>query len=260
MKHRTTYLVMAAVIATVLVAPSVLTTVSAHPHLILTPDETDHQQMNANPIILTLGHTNEPAFGSKAGIHDGKHDFELFIEDAATTLPLAGANLTLDRYYFDGIQAFENASSPADATEVDSGIPLRAVFGETGVYSVGQIVKEGIYGYRVYGTINYFGAAQIPIDSTVFCTTPVGNTTKFDTPGWEGSYGCVHDIASLLFPGDNEEVSQMATADETLQTQKSGSNAASVAGIEMNAALVGVIPAVGLAAFFGLRKYKKREE
>jgi hypothetical protein len=252
------------VLAAGLIAPSAITAVFAHPHIVLTPDETDHQQMNANPIILTLGHGNEPAFGAMPGIHDGKHNFELFIEDAATTLPLAGANLTLDRYYFSDIQSFENATSPTDATEVDSGIRLGAVFGETGVYSVRQIVKEGIYGYRVYGTVDYFGAAQIPIDSTVFCTSSVGNTTKFNSPGWEGSYGCVQGIDSLLFPKDNEQVSQMVIADETAQPQQSShtgsANAASIAGIEMNAALSGIIPAIGLVAFLGLRKYKKREQ
>jgi hypothetical protein len=219
--------------------------------------------MNANPIVVTLGHSNEPAFGAKPGIHDGKHDFELFIEDAATALPLAGANLTLDRYYFEDIQAFDNATSPTDATEVDSGIPLRAVFGETGVYSVRQIVNEGIYGYRVYGTVDYFGAAQIPIDSTVFCTTATGNTTKFNGPGWEGSYGCIQSIDGLLFPENNDEVNQTVTSDDVAQPQQSGlagqGNAASITGIDMTTALSGIIPAAGIAAFFGIRRYKRRD-
>jgi hypothetical protein len=89
---------------------------------------------------------------------------------------------------------------------VEKGIPLRGVFGEPGTYMVRQIVKEGIYGYRVYGNIDYFGVDQIPIDSTVFCITPQGNTSKFNNAGWEGSYGCVEELDSLLFPENNSDI------------------------------------------------------
>jgi hypothetical protein len=262
-KHQPNYLVLATILAAGLITPAVVPAAFAHPHLVLTPDESDHEQMNANPIVLTLGHSNEPAFGAKPGIHDGKHDLELFIEDAATTMPLAGANLTLDRYYFADISAFENASSVEDATEVDMGIPLRGVFGETGVYSFRQIVKEGIYGYRVYGTVDYFGAARIPVDSTVFCTTNAGNTTKFNSPGWEGSYGCIENVESLLFPEDNDEVSQMISSGYKAQTQQTSlanpEDTAKIAGTDMTLALSGIIPAVGVATFLGMRRYKKRD-
>ena len=55
----------------------------AHAHMTLTPDI-----KNVNPISVTIGHANEPTYGAKAGIHDGKHAFEVAIEDAETALPL----------------------------------------------------------------------------------------------------------------------------------------------------------------------------
>ncbi len=252
-RRSSAFIIAAAIVATGLLAPSIVGTAFAHPHLVLTPDKSDHDQMNANPVVLTLGHSNEPSFGAKPGIHDGRHDFELSIEDAATTLPLAGANLTLDRYYFEDIDAFNSASSPQNATEVETGIQLRGVFGEPGVYSVRQIVKEGIYGYRVYGTIDYFGVAQISIDSTVFCTTPSGNTSKFNSPGWVGSFGCVDDIDSLLFPENNSEVRLTVADSDGEQTAQVGTVSDSTSYM-----LAAGIPATAVAVLFGVRTLRSR--
>ncbi len=47
-------------------------------------------QVNAKPIVVVLGHANEPTFGVLPGVHDGKHGVEVFLEDAATVLPLSG--------------------------------------------------------------------------------------------------------------------------------------------------------------------------
>lgn len=171
--------ILAAIIATgVFVIPSGIGMAFAHPHFVVTPDESDNEQMNANPVVLTLGHSNEPSYGAKPGIHDGKHDVELRIEDEATSLPLSGANLTVDRYYFSDIRAFNRASSPDDATEIETGMALREVFDDPGTYMLRQVARDGIYGYRVYGTIDYFEIGQIPIDSTVFCTIPTDNTSN----------------------------------------------------------------------------------
>jgi hypothetical protein len=237
----------------------------AHSHLVVMPDESDHAQMNANPIVMTLGHGNEPAFGVKPGVHDGKHDFELSIEDEATTLPVAGANLTLDRYYFRDFRTFERASSVESATEVEKGIPLGGVFGQPGTYSVGQVVTDGIYGYRVYGTIDYFGVAQLPVDATVFCASSEGNTTKFNSPGWVGSFGCVDDIGSLLFPENNSAVNAIdADASQSglqeVDLQESSPNGPS--GQPLNSLQI-VGPAMAgaaVAVFLGLRRREKHSQ
>lgn len=42
--------------------------------------------------------------------------------------------------------------------------------------------------------------AQVPIDATFFCASPDGDTSKFNSPGWTGSYGCIEDIMLLGFP------------------------------------------------------------
>jgi hypothetical protein len=244
-----------------LAASSVTGVAFAHSHLEVAPDTADHSQMNVNPVVVTLGHSNEPSFGAKPGMHDGRHDFELSIEDAATALPLSGADLKLDRYYFGDIRAFNRASSPEDATEVDQGIGLGGVFGEPGVYSVRQVVKEGIYGYRVYGTIDYFGVAKMPIDSTVFCATPVGNTSKFNSPGWEGSFGCIEDMNSLLFPENNSKVTRIAAGNDDGQPQQAAlAGPAAFGGTALSllqTLAVGATATVG--GFFGLRAFKQHK-
>ena len=242
----------------------------AHSHLVLVPSESDHGQMNANPIILTLGHSNEPAFGAKPGVHDGKHNFELSIEDAATTLPLSGANLTLDRYYFRDFRAFERAPSVEAATEVERGISLRGVFGEPGTHSVGQVVTEGIYGYRVYGTIDYFGVAQIPVDSTMFCSTPEGNTSKFNSPGWDGSYGCINDIDGSLFPQDGSAVNNAnldkpednALRQVGMSNDVDALNSVNILGQPSNTLqiMATALSGVAIAGFFGLRSLGRRNK
>lgn len=273
MMRKAIYILILVVSVSAILAMSSITGLAfAHPHLVVTPDISDPDQMRGNPVVLTLGHGNEPSYGAKPGIHDGKHNVELSIEDAATTLPIPGANLTLDKYYFRDFRAFDRASSPDSATEVEKGIPLGGVFGEPGVYSTRQIVKDGIYGYRVYGTIDYFGMAQIPIDSTVFCTTPQGNTSKFNSPGWSGSYGCVNDIDSLLFPENNEvrgidsgaknsaELKQASLTYDTNNVGAAGAIASPMPGLDSLQILAAGIPAAGLAALFGMRKFKRRNE
>lgn len=260
------FLVAAAIVAAGLMAASVTGVAFAHSHMEVTPDTSDHGQMNANPVVLTLGHSNEPAFAAKPGMHDGRHDFELRIEDAATALPLSGADLKLDRYYFSDIRAFNRASSPSDATEVDQGIALQGVFGEPGIYSVRQVVKEGIYGYKVYGTIDYFGVAKIPIDSTVFCVTPEGNTSKFNSPGWQGSFGCIEDMNSILFPENNSEVRRIeaGSSDAPVQQAALGGVIAQAPTGQGGATLLLPALAVGATAtiggFFGLRAFRRNRQ
>ena len=190
-----------------LVASSFTVIVYAHGHLILTPGIE-----NVNPISVTFGHSNEPAFGIQPAVHNGMHSVEVSLEDSNTTLPLVGADLRIDKYYFRDFESFQNATSPEQADQVEQNITVGEVFGEPGQYRALQIVQPGIYGYRLYGTINYFNVAEVPVDTVFFCTpnSEEGvstNISKFNSEGWEGEYGCVSDINDIYFPTGNEEIS-----------------------------------------------------
>ena len=43
-------------------------------------------------VTMVVGHTGEPTYGAQPGIHDGKHNLEELLSDAATKLPLTGAS------------------------------------------------------------------------------------------------------------------------------------------------------------------------
>lgn len=76
-------------------------------------------------------------------------------------LPLYDASLTADKYYFKDILSFERADSPEDADAIEMGVTVGGVFGEAGHYLARQVQKPGIYGYRVNGTISYFGVSDV---------------------------------------------------------------------------------------------------
>ncbi len=204
-----------------LVASSFTVTVYAHGHLILTPDIE-----NVNPISVTLGHSNEPAFGVEPGIHDGMHGVEVSLEDTNTTLPLVGADLRIDKYYFRDFESFQNATSPEQADQVEQNITVGEVFGEPGQYRAYQIVQPGIYGYRLYGTINYYDVAEVPIDTVFFCTLGPevvgvsGNTSKFNSEGWEGEYGCVSDINDIYFPTEQDPITPATSETASSEQQQ----------------------------------------
>jgi hypothetical protein len=199
-RKKYTTLLLAAIGITTLIVSTTPALAFPHALTVITPNNSDPQQEHAKPIFVVLGHTNEPTFGKKSGLHDGKHNVELFLEDEATSLPLKGANLKVDKYYFKDIKTFEKAKSVDGATKIVKNVALRGVFGDPGHYVARQLQDPGIYGYRVYGTIDYFGVAQVPIDTTVFCNSSAGATTKFNSPGWFGGYGCTDAIESIFFP------------------------------------------------------------
>jgi hypothetical protein len=49
---------------------------------------------------------------------------------------------------------------------------------------------------------------------TVFCTASdaddEANTTKFNSPGWSGSFGCPQDIDTIAFPTNNTVLAGMS--------------------------------------------------
>ena len=217
-----------------LAASSFTVTVYAHGHLILAPD-----MENVNPISVTLGHSNEPAFGLEPGVHDGMHSVEVSLEDTNTTLPLVGADLRINKYYFRDFESFQNATSAEQADQVEQNITVGEVFGEPGQYRALQIVQPGIYGYRLYGTINYFEVAEVPIDTIFFCAPnpedgASANTSKFNSQGWEGEYGCVSDINNINFPSENDQINTAnseATRSEQQETMTIPEGSSSNSGI-----------------------------
>jgi hypothetical protein len=164
-----------------------------------------------NTIDLVLGHTNEPAFGKLPGIHDGKHNVEVLLEDSSTVLPVQNGelfedtNLLVDKYYFKDLESFQSASDLTEADDIELDRPLSAVFGDPGHYVNRQVIDPGIYGYTVKGTINYYGVSEVPIQVTKFCDIADQDLTKFDYPKntWQGSYGCPTNIKDIFFPSDS---------------------------------------------------------
>ena len=193
--------------------------VSAFPHagIVIVPDTNDPNQENAKPISVFLGHTNEPTFGLSPGIHDGKHAVEVFLSDQATDLPISGAQLSVDKYYFENYDNFAAATSPNQADDIKANVPLPEAFGDKGHYLSRQIQQPGIYGYKLTGTINYYDVAQVPVSETVFCSISGKDTSKFNTEGWFGGFGCTEPIQDIFFPP--------TTTQAQMQSKSSGAGA-----------------------------------
>ncbi len=249
----------------------------AHASTTLTLDE---DPVAGKKIRVTVGHTNEPTYGVKPGIHDGKHNFEVLLADSDTRLPLTGASLKVDKYYFKDIKSFKKANTLDDADDIEKGVTVGSVFGDPGHYMARQVQKDGIYGYRLYGTINYFGEAKIDIDSTMFCSSSEGDTKKFNSAGWTGSFGCTEDIVDTLFPergkGNDDAALELLVGDggsaqikqASLVTSSAPAPAAMNIAASANApapisasffqlmAALG-IPAAALASFFGIRSIRQ---
>jgi hypothetical protein len=215
-KRRINIALLSVIITSLTIALSSPTTsiqpVFAHAETTL-PINVDNQ--TGRSIVVVVGHSNEPAYGAKPGIHDGIHGLEVTLSDNATGLPIGDAELKADKYYFTNLQSFDNARSVDDADEIQEGFDVRAVFGEDGRYEARQVVADGIYGYRIYGNVSYFGVANVTINSTIFCTDSddaddEANTTKFNSPGWSGSFGCPQDIDTIAFPTNNTVLAGMS--------------------------------------------------
>src|SRR3712207_5640693 len=77
-----------AIVATltiILSSPTTIQPAFAHAETIL-PISVDNQP--ARGIVVVVGHSNEPSYGTKPGIHDGMHGLEVTISDNATGLPI----------------------------------------------------------------------------------------------------------------------------------------------------------------------------
>src|SRR5688572_6980494 len=156
-------------LAIVLSSPTTIQPAFAHADVILPINIGDEEQQGRG-IVVVIGHSDEPAYGAKPGIHDGLHGLEVSISDNATGLPIGDAQLRADKYYFADLESFNSATTVEDADEIEEGIEVGGVFGETGSYLARQLIADGIYGYRLYGNISYFGVANATIDSTIFCS------------------------------------------------------------------------------------------
>jgi len=259
-KRNLTVLATAAIaLGFVLVSGIVVQPAFAHAHRTL---DVSSDHVAGKKISIVLGYTNEPAYGAKDGIHSGEHAVEVLLSDAATELPLTGASLRVDKYYFKSITSFNNAENVTKADEVMKNVSLPAAFGDPGHYTSRQVQMEGIYGYRLYGTISYFGIASIPVDTTVFCTSSDGPTNKFNSQGWSGSFGCTDDIADTAFPSKNGALNGVSNEIEAgsavaAQTPVSTSSLASMSMFQL-LAVIGV-PIAAVGGFIGGRSFKRQK-
>ena len=150
---------------------------------------------------IIIGHDNEPAFGHEKGVWLGKHNTEVFLRDANGEPITDIEGLKVDKYYFKNVKKYNKADSVDDATATSLGNDLNQVFSEPGTYHSEQIIKSGIYGYRVYGDVN--GES---LDVTLFCAADgMDDPTKFEETG-DGEpareFGCPRDIDDIKFPAD----------------------------------------------------------
>jgi len=216
-KRRRTVILLMAVVTTLAIALSSPTTIIqpafAHAETVLPIPIQDDEEQQGRGIVVVIGHSNEPAYGSKPGIHDGLHGLEVTISDNATGLPIGDAQLRADKYYFTDLESFNRATSVEDADQIQEGVDVNEVFGETGRYLNRQLIADGIYGYRLYGNVSYFGAGNVTIDSTIFCSISNeeegGDSAKFNSPGWSGSFGCPQDIDTIDFPTNNTALAEI---------------------------------------------------
>ena len=201
-KNRTQLFLMSSVLAVVLI--STIATQPVFAHSLRNESFTAHGM--PHKIFVVLGHTDEPTYGlSEDTVHNGKHNMEIILTDEPTKLRLSGAQLKADMYYFKDIKKFNKATSLSDATEVKTAVPVGSVFGDPGHYLIREVQSPGIYGYHIYGTMNYFGIHDQPIDATIFCKSSQGDTSKFNSPGWFGAFGCTDDVKDIKFPKNSKK-------------------------------------------------------
>ena len=201
MKNITNFAILGVITGIALISTVGVQSASAHQLAVLFGDE------DTNDIFFVLGHTNEPAFGVDPGVHDGKHGMEIRLSDDATdlTLPQGNTELFFDKYYFKDVKKYNKADSVEDATQIETGIPISQAFGDPGHYIHRQIVQDGIYGYHVYGTIDYYGTGERDVDLTFFCLAEgMDDPAKFEnvTDGITfGEFGCPESTDEIKFPG-----------------------------------------------------------
>jgi len=202
MKQTTNFAILGIVAGIALVSTVGMQDASAHQLAVLFGDD------DTNNIFFVLGHTNEPAFGVDPGVHDGKHNMEIRLSDDATDLdlPEGDTNLLLDKYYFKSVKKYNKAESVEDATQVVKDFPIGQAFNDPGHYIHRQIIQDGIYGYRVHGTIDYFGVGDRDVDITFFCAADgMDDPAKFESVGplgaiTFGEFGCPESTDDIKFP------------------------------------------------------------
>ncbi|MFQ5497606.1 MAG: hypothetical protein ACE5DU_06960, partial [Nitrosopumilus sp.] len=151
-------------------------------------------------ITVVLGHNNEPTTAQESGKASGNHPMEVFIRDTRTGLNLSGATLTVDKYYYKNDKAFNKAAEKG-FVPLETDVDVRGVHGDPGHYFARQILaKPGIYGYHVTGTVDYFGTGLVNIDVMAVCRD-APNPSVFNTPTFQGGFGCTADIDDDKFPG-----------------------------------------------------------
>ena len=113
---------------------------SAFAHGSFTVPVTSKHLQNKQAVIV-IGHSAEPAFGVEPRITNGLHNLGLSLTDFDTKMPLAGAQLKADKYYFKDIESFNAATSVNDADANKTGVTVGGIFGQPGFYQARQLVS-----------------------------------------------------------------------------------------------------------------------
>lgn len=156
-------------------------------------------------ITVVLGHNDEPTRAQEAGKWFGEHPMELFIRDTRTGLDISTADLVVDKYFYknekQALKALENGFEPREED-----VPVSGVHGDPGHYFTRQILaKPGFYGYHVTGTVDYFGAATVDVNLKALCRdAPSDVLSAFNSPDFQGGFGCTTDIDDGKFPSKNK--------------------------------------------------------
>lgn len=155
-----------------------------------------HQRMPIGDNFIIIGHTNEPSFGAEDGKWVGKHDVQVLLRDADGN-PLSGAELEVDKYYFENVKKYNKADKIKDAFAISRNNVLGEKHGSPGEYISHQTISSGIYGYDVQGTL----ADGQKFRVVAFCLEKgMKDPTKFERGAALSEFTCPQDIDDIAFP------------------------------------------------------------
>jgi hypothetical protein len=161
-------------------------------------------------VRLTIGETAEPAYV------DSPHNIDIAIRDRLTGLPVGNAHkkldgtqgLKVDAYFYPkgvtpSVTGTEPAALAAGPGFTDSKLNqnVRTIFGKLGSYQADDqfYSKTGITLYRVYGVINYYGDAEIPVDVWIDGGAVKRGVSGATTVTWSGGFG-LQDATTKYWP------------------------------------------------------------
>ncbi|WP_337862479.1 hypothetical protein [Nitrososphaera sp.] len=169
-------------------------------------------------VKLTVGETSEPAYD------DEFHNIDIIIRDKLTNMPVGNAHkkldgtqgLKVDSYFYPkGTTPSVTGTEPGPLspgpgfTDKKLDQSVRPQFGKLGSYSASSqfYTKVGLTLYHIYGVVNYYGDAEIPVDVWVAGDGHHGLAVKRGVSGsttvtWSGGFG-LGDRSDSYWPGSD---------------------------------------------------------